>query len=187
MVILASASPRRKELLEIICNDFAVEPSNADETVTENIEITKRPEYLAEKKALEVSKNGHQNDTVIGCDTGVFIDEEMLGKPESPGEAKCMLRMLSGRTHSVITGCCVIKNGKKLSFSQKTSVAFYNLTDEEIDEYISTGEPMDKSGAYGIQGRGAVFVEGISGDYFNVVGLPIARLSRVLGNFDHDA
>ena len=88
--------------------------------------------------------------------------------------------MLSGRTHSVITGCCVIKNGKKLSFSQQTSVTFYELTDKEIDEYISTGEPMDKAGAYGIQGRGAVFVEGINGDYFNVVGLPIARLNRAL-------
>lgn len=180
MIILASASPRRKELLGLICNDFVIEPSNADETVTENIEITKYPEYLAEKKALEVFKNGHKNDTVIGCDTGVFIDKKMLGKPQSPDEARSMLKLLSGRTHSVITGCCVIKNGKKLSFSQQTTVTFYELTDEEIDEYISTGEPMDKAGAYGIQGRGAVFVEGINGDYFNVVGLPIARLNRAL-------
>ncbi len=117
---------------------------------------------------------------VIGCDTGVFIDNLMLGKPADKSQAKEMLSLLSGRTHKVITGCCIMRGGKTVSFSKVTEVEFYRLSDEEIREYISTGEPMDKAGAYGIQGKGSLLVKKISGDYFNVVGMPIAEIRQRL-------
>ena len=170
MIILASASPRRQELLKLITKDFAVMPSDIDESVPSNIETEKSPEYLAEKKAKHIFENGHKNDTVIGCDTGVFIDGKMLGKPKNKQDAKGMLAELSGRTHKVITGCCICKNGTVNSFSMVTEVEFY----------IATGEPMDKAGSYGIQGKGSLLVKGIVGDYFNVVGLPVARLNKEL-------
>lgn len=184
MIVLASASPRRKELLKLIVDNFCIAPSDIDETVEENIETEKYPEYLARKKAEYVFENGHQGDTVIGCDTGVFIDGKMLGKPKNKDDAKQMLSKLSGRVHRVITGCCVIKNDRAVSFSQTTEVEFYILTPNEIDEYTATGEPLDKAGSYGIQGRGALLVKGINGDYFNVVGLPVAALNRVMKNLD---
>lgn len=183
MIILASASPRRKELLSLFCKNFAVEPSKINETVTEKIEITKYPEYLAEKKAQHILHSGHKNDIIIGCDTGVFVNNKMLGKPSDKSDAAAMLKMLSGKKHSVITGCCVLSNQKKVVFSQTTDVEFYNLSSEEINEYILIGEPMDKAGAYGIQGKGSLLVKKICGDYFNVVGLPVAELSRVLKAF----
>lgn len=180
MIILASASPRRQELLSLICDDFKIEPADIDETVDSKIDVEKIPELLAAKKGEYVFNNGHSDDIVIGCDTGVFIDNHMLGKPKDKDDAFKMLSELSGRTHKVITGCAVFCKGKSLSFSQVTEVEFYKLTKPEIEEYISTGEPMDKAGAYGIQGKGAVFVKGIKGDYFNVVGLPVALLKRKL-------
>lgn len=180
MIILASASPRRKELLKLVVDDFCIEPADIEESVTENIEIEKYPEYLASKKAEHIYHNGHSNDVVIGCDTGVFIDGEMLGKPQNFEDAKKMLARLSGRTHKVITGVSVSAKGRCIRFSQTTDVEFFELCDKEIEEYVLTGEPMDKAGAYGIQGRGALLVKNINGDYFNVVGLPIAQLSRVL-------
>lgn len=182
MIILASASPRRKELLKLIDENFVVEPSDIDEIVLAKIKLTEYPQYLAEKKAEHIFENNHQNDIVIGCDTGVFIDGIMLGKPKDKADAKQMLTRLSGCVHQVITGCCVITKAKRVCFSQTTDVEFYPLSDSEIDEYISSGEPMDKAGSYGIQGKGAVFVKGINGDYFNVVGLPVSELNQVLKN-----
>ena len=155
-------------------------PSDIDESVPSNIETEKSPEYLAEKKAKHIFENGHKNDTVIGCDTGVFIDGKMLGKPKNKEDAKQMLTELSGRKHKVITGCCICGNSKVNSFSQVTEVEFYPLTEKEIESYIATGEPMDKAGSYGIQGKGSLLVKGIVGDYFNVVGLPVARLNKEL-------
>ncbi len=180
MIILASNSPRRKELLHLITDDFAVEPSMADETITKEVPLLLRPQYLAEKKAESVFKNNHPNDIVIGCDTGVFIDNQMLGKPTDREDAKRLLQLLSGRTHKVITGCAVLTKEKSVAFSQTTEVEFYSLSNEEIEHYISTGEPMDKAGAYGIQGKGSLFVKQITGDYFNVVGLPVALLNQAL-------
>lgn len=180
MIILASASPRRQQLLSLICSDFSVEPADIDETADKEIALTKIPEYLAVKKAKHIQGKNHLNDIVIGCDTGVFLDSLMLGKPSCEDDAKEMLCRLSGRSHKVITGCAVLYKEKLVSFSQTTEVEFYKLTDREIAEYIATGEPMDKAGAYGIQGKGAVLVRKISGDFFSVVGLPIAKLKREL-------
>lgn len=180
MIVLASASPRRKELLSFITTDFKIVPADIDETVENNIPLEKRPEYLAVKKALYISKNGYENDIVIGCDTGVFVDGKMLGKPKNREDAENMLKLLSGRQHKVITGCCIVKNGVAKSFSNVTLVEFFELSDSEIEEYIATGEPFDKAGAYGIQGKGSLLVKKIDGDYFNVVGLPVSELNRIL-------
>ncbi len=178
MIILASASPRRQELIKLICNDFKVMPSDIDETVPADISAEYSPEYLAVQKAQHIYKKSSPDNVVIGCDTGVFIDNIMLGKPGNEKNAFEMLKMLSGKTHRVITGCAIIHEDKTISFSEVTKVNFYKLTDEEILEYVKTGEPLDKAGAYGIQGKGALLVKGINGDYFNVVGLPVARLKR---------
>lgn len=180
MIILASASPRRKELLKLLFDDFKTIPANIDETVRKSIDLFKYPEYLALKKARHIFENGHMDDTVIGCDTSVFIDGTMLGKPENEQQAKEMLKLLSGRTHKVITGCSIFRKDINISFSETTLVEFYSLTDNEIEDYVATGEPMDKAGAYGIQGKGATLVKGINGDFYNVVGLPVGALKRRL-------
>lgn len=180
MVILASQSPRRQQLLSLICNDFSIEPADIDETVGENMEVEQIPEYLAVKKAEHIFKKGHSDDIVIGCDTGVFIDGDMLGKPQNKDNAVKMLSALSGRVHKVITGCAIFSKNRKISFSQTTFVEFYTLTKAEIEEYVNTGEPMDKAGAYGIQGKGATLVKEIKGDFYNVVGLPVALLNKHL-------
>ena len=179
MIVLASNSPRRKELLRLICNSFIIEPADIDETVKENLPLDEIPEYLAAKKAEAIHQN-HPDDIVIGCDTGVFINNLMIGKPGTDRAAFEILKMLSGKTHRVITGCAIYQGDKKLTFSQTTEVEFYPLTDEEINAYIDTGEPNDKAGAYGIQGKGALLVKRINGDYNNVVGLPVALLNRKL-------
>lgn len=183
MIILASGSPRRKELLSLITENFKIIPADIDETINEETELLKQPQYLAEKKAKFVFENGHQNDIVIGSDTGVFINGRMLGKPTDSENAKLMLQELSGKKHIVVTGCSIISKDKCVSFSEETLVEFYKLSDEEIDEYIATNEPMDKAGAYGIQGKGATLVKRIEGDYYNVVGLPVAALKRRLREF----
>ena len=179
MIVLASNSPRRKELLRLISPSFIIEPADIDESRAENVPLDCVPEYLALKKAVQVSKN-HPGDTVIGCDTGVFIDNLMIGKPGTEKTAFEILKMLSGKTHRVITGCAIIRGEQKLTFSQTTAVEFYPLSDEEINAYVATGETTDKAGAYGIQGKGALLVKEIRGDYYNVVGLPVALLNRKL-------
>lgn len=179
MIILASASPRRKELLSLICDNFKILPADIDENVGSNVNLYDIPEFLARKKAAKVYSQ-HPDDIVIGCDTGVFVDNQMIGKPKSEKAAFEILKMLSGKTHRVITGCAIFRDGEINSFSKVTEVEFYDLSDEEIREYIATGEPMDKAGAYGIQGKGGVLIKQIKGDYFNVVGLPVAELKRRL-------
>ncbi len=178
-VILASASPRRKELLGLITEEFTIIPSGVEETVPDGIPPEKQPEFLAKLKAEDIAKK-YPHDIIIGADTSVIIDNCVLGKPDGREEARSMLNRLSGRTHKVITGCAVIKNGECRSFSSVTEVEFYRLTDEETEDYIATGEPFDKAGAYGIQGKGGLLVKAIRGDWFNVVGLPVAELARVL-------
>ena len=179
MIVLASNSPRRKELLRLICPSFEIEPANIVETVEKNLPLAEIPAYLARLKAENIHQK-HPDDIVIGCDTGVFINNMMLGKPGSDQSAFEMLKLLSGKTHKVITGCAVFKGDQKIVFSQVTAVEFYPLSDEEINAYIATGEPDDKAGAYGIQGKGALLVKQIKGDYNNVVGLPVALLNKKL-------
>ena len=178
-IILASASPRRKELLGVITNNFEVIPSDAEEIVPSGITADKTAEYLAKIKALSVAQI-HPESIVIGADTCVVADGVILGKPKDKAQAKQMIKLLSGKTHKVITGCAIMKNGKVDSFSVCTEVEFYPLSGEEIERYINTLEPYDKAGGYGIQGKASLFVKGIKGDYFNVVGLPVAELNRKL-------
>lgn len=181
MIILASKSPRRKELLSFITTDFAVKSADVDETLPQGISPDKAVEYLSKIKA-EPFKN--ENDIVIGADTVVALDGKILGKPRNYADAFATLKMLSGREHSVFTGVSVIKGEKIETFIVQTKVKMFELTDEEIEEYIATDEPFDKAGSYGIQGKGSLLVEKIDGDYFNVVGLPISRLNRVLKLFN---
>ena len=178
-IILASKSPRRQELIGSITPEFKVIVSDVDEVLPAGIVPEEVPAYLAGIKAQAVAVK-YPHDVVIGADTVVILDGEVLGKPRDAADAERMLTALSGRTHSVITGCAVIANGRKRSFSEVTSVEFYPLSEKEIADYIATGEPFDKAGAYGIQGRGSVLVRRIEGDFFNVVGLPVARLKREL-------
>ncbi len=180
MIILASKSPRRKELLSFITTDFIVKSAEVDETLPKNITPSKAVEYLSKIKA-EPLKN--DDDTVIGADTVVAIDGKILGKPKDRDDAFSTLKMLSGKEHSVFTGVTVIKGEKSETFSVETKVKMFDLSDDDINNYIATGEPFDKAGSYGIQGKGSLLVEKIDGDYFNVVGLPISKLSRVLKQF----
>ena len=180
MLILASGSPRRRELLSLITDKFEVLVSGCDEFVPEGTPAEKVPAILAEQKALAVAKL-RPEDTVIGSDTVVVLGGEIFGKPKDKFHAHAMLKALSGKRHFVYTGVAVAEKGSVRSFVQKTEVEFYELSDETIEKYIATGEPMDKAGAYGIQGKGSVLVKGIIGDYFNVMGLPVAETARFLG------
>lgn len=177
MLILASQSPRRKELLSLITTDFTVRSAEVDEALPKGISPEDAVLYLSKIKAQAVF-NG--TDTVIGADTIVVLDGEILGKPADDDEAFSMLRALSGREHSVFTGVSVLNPEANICFHRETKVKFCPLSDEEIRDYIGTGECRDKAGAYGIQGYGSRFVEGISGDYFNVVGLPVSALYHAL-------
>lgn len=178
MVVLASASPRRKELLSLIGMDFVVEPADVDETLPDEILSPKEAvEYLSKIKGMAVER---KDDTVISADTVVAFDGKILGKPKDRKQAVEMLTMLSGQIHSVFTGVTVVCKEKAVTFSVETKVEFFQLSQEEIRNYVDSGEPMDKAGAYGIQGKGSLLVKEIHGDYFNVVGLPVSRLSRVI-------
>ena len=181
-VILASKSPRRNELLKHITEDFTVIPSNCDETLPEEVGVFEVPEFLSVKKALDVAKN-NPDAFVIGCDTVVIINGKILGKPKNNEEAFEMLCTLSGNTHTVVSGVCLCFKGKTMSFSQRTNVTFYPLTEQDILKYLATGSPLDKAGAYGIQDMAALFVDSIEGDYYNVVGFPIAKLKREAEKF----
>lgn len=179
MYILASASPRRKELLKLITDDFKIIKPCVDEVYPDDIKAEEIPQYLACLKAGSIAKD-YPSDTVIGADTLVLLGDKILGKPKDRKEAEAMLTLLSGNVHKVITGCAVFCGGKCRAFSVVTEVEFYKLESNEIADYISTGEPFDKAGAYGIQNKGALLVKEVRGDYFNVVGLPIAALKRFL-------
>lgn len=184
-IILASGSPRRKELLHYIFEEFKIVPSQANETYPENTPAEEVPVLLASAKAADVHRQ-YPEALVIGCDTVVIADGQILGKPKDGKDAFSMLQILSGKKHSVVTGCCVFAQNKSVTFSQSTEVEFYPLTEKEITDYIKTGEPFDKAGAYGIQGYGSLLVKTISGDYFNVVGLPTARLKREIAKLSAD-
>lgn len=175
-IILASASPRRKELLRFITEDFTIRPTDADEILPDDINFFDAPQYLSLIKAKAAVCS--EDELVIGCDTIVECEGKILGKPKDLENCFEMLKMLSGKTHSVYTGVTLIYKSEIHSFTECTDVKFYKLTDLEIKSYMDSGEPFDKAGGYGIQGRGALFVEKICGDYYNVVGLPVARLKR---------
>ncbi len=181
-VILASKSPRRQELLKYITDEFAVIPSQCEENVPDGLDADNVPEFLAVQKALDVAKS-HPDDLVIGCDTVVICGGIILGKPKDKLDAFRMLCTLSGRTHKVVSGVCLCLKGKTMSFSQTTDVSFYSLKEEDIIKYIDTENVLDKAGSYGIQDGAALFVEGISGDYYNVVGFPIAKLRLEIEKF----
>lgn len=190
--ILASASPRRKEILENIGLEFEVAVSDTDEGQIDAaaLPVSVYVQELALLKATSVAKMRKSGDElIISADTVVCIDGEILGKPKDREDAFRMLKMLSGNCHSVFTGICVMntKNAFSVCNSVETKVYFRNLSDEQIQSYVESGEPMDKAGAYGIQGLGSVLVEKIDGDYFNVVGLPATKLSEILKKeFDFD-
>lgn len=185
-VILASTSPRRKELLEKTGIPFIVEASNYKENMSLKLKPLELAKKLSRGKAEAVAKNHKGEDViVIGADTFVVLDNKILGKPHTPEKAKKMIKELSGRVHSLITGFTVInvESGKKVSKAVEGKVCFRSLTDKEIDDYIKTGEPLDKAGAYAIQGFGAALVKKIDGDYYGAIGLPLVPLIKELKKF----
>ena len=178
-VILASGSPRRRQLLELIGIEHEVLPSNIDETMRPRETPRRHAERLAREKASTIATREPDRIT-IAADTIVVINRKVLGKPRDTDDARRMLSMLSGREHTVITAVAVARGRKIRSAIEEVKVKFRRLREDEIDAYIATGEPMDKAGAYGIQGFGATIVECVNGDYFAVMGLPLARLVMLL-------
>ncbi len=181
-VILASKSPRRKELLELLKIPFEIIVSDIDEQIDHENDLVKEIEKLSCQKAQAVFRD-HTDALVIGSDTIVKIGQKALGKPASVEEAKEMLRLLSGKTHEVVTAVTILYKDNKETFSSIAEVTFYPLTEEEIDGYVSTNEPMDKAGAYAIQGDAAKFISSIKGDYYTIVGLPIGELYHRLKKY----
>ena len=180
-MILASKSPRRRELMAEAGFDFRCLSSDFDESSVTADDPHGLPQLLASHKAASVAAQAAAGELVIGSDTVVILDGRVLGKPRDAQEAHAMLQTLSGRTHEVTTGVSVQRDGQEVvAFSDTARVTFWELTDEDIDSYVGTGEPMDKAGAYGIQGKGRLLVKGIVGDFYTVVGLPISRLYREL-------
>ncbi len=180
-IILASASPRRKELLEMLgVRELRIVPAVGEEKAAPGLPPSELVKALAAHKAKEVSAIASPDDVVLAADTIVWADGAVFGKPRSETHAAEMLRTLSGRQHEVYTGVAVIRGGVTLLDYERSAVRFRALSDREIAAYIATGEPMDKAGAYGIQGRASLFVEGIEGDFFNVMGLPLCRLGIML-------
>lgn len=179
-IILASGSPRRRELLSMLGAEFEVLPAKGEEKTEAGLSPAETVVSLARAKAAEVAASAPDDAIVIAADTVVSIDGDILGKPASEEEARLMLHRLSGRTHCVYTGLCVSRGGETRCLAEETAVTFRVLDDGEINAYVASGDPLDKAGAYGIQGKAATFVEGINGDYYNVMGLPLCRLCEML-------
>lgn len=177
-IVLASASPRRKEILEMLGIKVTVRPGNCDETVESGLTPKELVTALAKQKANAVPREG--KELVLAADTIVTIDGNILGKPKDKEDAKQMLSFLSGKEHSVFTGFCLLKGNNILTGAEETKVKFRTLNEVIIEEYLATGEPFDKAGSYGIQGKGCLLIESICGDYFNVVGLPVSRIMAEL-------
>jgi septum formation protein len=178
-VVLASGSPRRKQLLEQMGIAFRVAPTEADETLPSNTLPHEAAEELARRKATHAMADWPKS-VVVAADTLVAVDGRILGKPENRSHAVEMLKSLRGRDHEVVTGLCVAWKNHLYSAYERTIVCFNDISDDEIDRYVGTGEPMDKAGAYGIQGGAGVFTAGIHGCYYNVMGLPLAHLKALL-------
>lgn len=183
-IILASGSPRRRQLLEQVgIRDFKVVSSDVDETVAPGLPPAQVVEELSRRKADAVAAKARPGDLVLAADTIVSLEDAILGKPADELEAFRMLTALSGVRHQVYTGVTLLRDGRAVTEHEVTTVSFRELSGEEISAYIATGEPMDKAGAYGIQGRGALLVQRVEGDYFNVMGLPLCHLGRMLRSF----
>ena len=177
-LILASASPRRKELLGLFHIPFTIRVADIDETMDESKAPFDEVGRVSRAKALAVPRDS--GDVVIAADTIVVCEGRVLGKPRDEAEAVAMLQLLSGRDHQVMTGCTVLKDGKSETFTEVTDLHFRPLSQKEIENYVASGEPMDKAGSYGIQGGAALFCERMVGDYYNVMGLPVCRLWQTL-------
>ncbi len=177
-LILASQSPRRRELLGLFGIPFAVRVADIDETMDPRLSPAEAVAQISRKKALAIPREAE--DVLIAADTIVVVGDRILGKPHSAGEAAQMLALLSGRDHQVMTGVTVLCGGREAVFTEITDLHFRDLTESEINRYVQSGEPMDKAGAYGIQGGAALFCEKMTGDYYNVMGLPVCRLGQVL-------
>lgn len=178
-IILASRSPRRRELLELAHIPFVCEPSDIDEIMDENLPLNKRIEKLAYQKALPIF-NMHPEEIVLGADSIVYIDDEVIGKPKDENDARRILKKLSGRTHQVTTGVAILTSEQVVTFSQTSDVLFYELDEDEINDYILSNEWQGKAGGYAIQGYACRFIKEIKGDYSNIVGLPIAQVYHCL-------
>ena len=182
-IVLASASPRRRELLEKVgVENLVIIPAKGELPVPQGASPDEAVRLISLGKAREVAEQCPPGDVIIAADTVVSIDGRILGKPQGEGAAADMLRELSGRVHEVYTGVAVIRGGEERVECERTAVRFRPLGEDEIAAYVATGEPMDKAGAYGAQGLGCLFVEGIEGDFFNVMGLPMCRLGRILSD-----
>ncbi len=183
-IVLASSSPRRRELLERIgVTDFTVRVPEVKEAFPEGLTPSQVVAYISREKAEAAAALCGPDDIVITADTMVFLDDRRLGKPRDEAHALEMLTALQGRRHTVCTGVTVQQGSRRLTESETTDVFFRPATEAQLRRYIATGEPMDKAGAYGVQGRGALLVERLEGDFFNVMGLPVLRLSRMLEKF----
>lgn len=183
-IILASASPRRKDILSLLGLKFEVRPAEIDETLEKGLSVGAAIEDLSRRKAEKAALAGSGNELIIAADTVVCIDGKILGKPSDEQDAFNMLSLLSGRVHCVYTAVTLLSANASRTFCEKTDVEFFPLSEAEIFAYIETKEPFDKAGAYGIQGKGALLVRRICGDFFNVVGLPVARLQREIRNLN---
>ena len=177
-LILASASPRRQELLKVFGLPFTVRVADIDETMDESLPPYDEVGRVSRAKALAIPRSG--DDVVIAADTIVVCEGKVLGKPRDEDQAKAMLRLLSGRDHQVMTGCTVLCGDRCETFTEVTDLHFRELSENEIARYVASGEPMDKAGSYGIQGGAALFCTHMVGDYYNVMGLPLCRLGLVL-------
>ena len=177
-LILASASPRRKELLGLFHVPFTIRVADIDETMDPNLAPAEEVGRVSRMKALAVPRE--PEDVVIAADTIVVCNHRVLGKPHSPEEAVETIRLLSGRDHQVMTGVTVVRGDSAETFTEVTDLHFRELTEKEIHAYVATGEPMDKAGSYGIQGGAALFCSHMVGDYYNVMGLPVCRLGETL-------
>ena len=173
-LVLASKSPRRSEILKNAGYDFVVRVADTDEIIPDGTKPEDAVVFLAARKAMAVTRA--DDETVLGADTIVVLDNKILGKPRDREDAYNMLKSLSGRVHSVFTGVCIIENGRSMTFAEETQVEFLPLSDDDIYKYIDTNDCYDKAGAYGIQGYASKFVRRINGDFFNVVGLPISAI-----------
>ena len=177
-LILASASPRRQELLKLFGIPFVIRVADIDETMEKDAPPFEEVARVSRLKALAVPRDA--DDVVIAADTIVVCEGKVLGKPRDEADAKAMLALLSGRDHQVMTGCTVLRGHTHETFTEVTDLHFRELTQKEIDRYVSSGEPMDKAGSYGIQGGAALFCTHMVGDYYNVMGLPVCRLGQTL-------
>lgn len=180
--ILASQSPRRRELLNLMGIPFTTVNPNVDEVINPELTLENAIEKLAYKKALDVL-NRHPEANIISADTIVVCDNEVMGKPANEEDAIRMLKQLSGKKHEVITGVCLLSTEKELRFHTKTIVEFFDYDDEFVKAYVASKVPLDKAGAYGIQDKGALLIKGIEGDYYTVMGLPIGELYQALKKF----